>query len=111
MVSTAGNIVSLIQDSRCACSAGDKAASLALSMALSKLYRLKAEPGEPRRSEPHQAGAMEHLLLMRGRARAGPVEEPVELHVGDYMSYPADQPHLFEALENETAAVIVVEYV
>ncbi|MEC4723108.1 XRE family transcriptional regulator [Noviherbaspirillum sp. CPCC 100848] len=75
------------------------------------IYRVQAQPGEPRRSEPHSAGVVEHLVLMSGRARAGPANDTVELHAGDYMTYPADEPHIFEALEKETTAIIVVEYV
>lgn len=72
---------------------------------------MQAPSGEARRSEPHSAGVMEHLILMSSRAHAGLSNETVELLAGDYMTYPADEPHIFEALEKETTAIIVVEYV
>ncbi|NEW40712.1 helix-turn-helix transcriptional regulator [Nocardia cyriacigeorgica] len=74
------------------------------------LYRITAEPGEPRRSEPHMRGSVEHILLGAGRARAGPTDAPEELEPGDYLSYPGDLPHLFEALEPGTWATLVVEH-
>jgi transcriptional regulator with XRE-family HTH domain len=75
------------------------------------LYVITAHPGEPRRSAPHMAGTSEHVVLSTGRALVGPVEEPVELGPGDYICYPGDEPHLFEALVPETAAVIVMEHI
>jgi transcriptional regulator with XRE-family HTH domain len=75
------------------------------------LYRITAQPGEPRISEPHNPGASEHLVVSTGRARVGPVDAPLELGPGDYVCYPGDEPHVFEALEPDTAAVIVMEHV
>jgi transcriptional regulator with XRE-family HTH domain len=77
--------------------------------ARSDLYLLRAEPGQPRRSLPHPVGTTEHLVLISGRALAGPSAEPFELAPGDYLRYPGDAPHVFEALEAGTAAVLVSE--
>lgn len=73
------------------------------------LYIIQAEPGEPRRSQPHQAGTTEHVVLVGGRALVGPADDAVELHPGDYLSYPGDAAHLFEALEPGTSAVLLSE--
>jgi transcriptional regulator with XRE-family HTH domain len=75
------------------------------------LYRIAAEPGRPRRSDPHMPGTVEHLVLSTGRALAGPADEPVELGPGDYIAYPGDAPHVFEALAQDTTAVIVMEHI
>ncbi|MEV4294106.1 helix-turn-helix domain-containing protein [Microbispora rosea] len=75
------------------------------------LYRISAQPGPARTSDPHMAGTVEHLLIGTGRALAGPAEEPVELGPGDYIAYPGDAPHVFEALEPGTTAVIVMEHI
>ncbi|WP_225992936.1 helix-turn-helix domain-containing protein [Actinomadura rudentiformis] len=75
------------------------------------LYRLDVQPGEPRISEPHMAGTSEHVVVGTGRALVGPVEEPVELGPGDYISYPGDAPHIFRALEPDTTAVILMEHI
>ncbi|MFM9377082.1 helix-turn-helix domain-containing protein [Gordonia sp. VNK21] len=73
------------------------------------LYVIHAEPGPPRDSAPHARGTVEHLVLLSGRAVAGPSGDPVELHPGDYLSYPGDAPHIFEALETGTRAVLITE--
>ena len=75
------------------------------------IYRIAAQPGEPRTSEPHLRGTTEHLVLSTGRALAGPSGEPAELGPGDYVSYPGDTPHIFKALEPDTTAVIVMEHI
>lgn len=73
------------------------------------LYRVRAEPGSPRVSAPHTRGMVEYVILSTGRARVGPVDDPVELGPGDFISYPGDAPHIFEALEPGTTAVMLNE--
>ncbi|MFI6977601.1 helix-turn-helix domain-containing protein [Embleya sp. NPDC050154] len=75
------------------------------------VYRVVAQPGEPRTSEPHGAGTTEHVVLATGRALVGPVEAPVELAPGDYIAYPGDAPHVFEALAPDTSAVLISEHI
>ncbi|WP_338887628.1 helix-turn-helix domain-containing protein [Rhodococcus sovatensis] len=75
------------------------------------IYLITAQVGEPRRSDPHSPGVVEHVVLCAGRALVGPTDEPVELHPGDYISYPGDLPHTFEALDSNTTAVLVSEHV
>ena len=48
-------------------------------------------------------------MITQGRASAGPVDEAVELSVGDYISYRGDIPHLFAALTPDVSAVFVLE--
>lgn len=74
------------------------------------VYVLRAEPGPARNSEPHQPGTVEHVWLGSGRARIGPAEAPVELDAGDYVTYPGDVPHVFEALAPGTAAMSLHDY-
>ena len=56
-------------------------------------------------------GTMEHLILGSGRVLAGPEGEALELGPGDYLRYPADIPHVFNALEPGTLGVIITEHV
>jgi transcriptional regulator with XRE-family HTH domain len=74
------------------------------------LYVLRAEPGGARNSDPHQLGMVEHFWLGTGSALVGPSTEPVELAPGDYVTYPGDVPHVFEALEPGTTGTIIQEY-
>ena len=74
------------------------------------VYRITAEPGHARVSDPHMPGVSEHVVLSAGRALVGVAGEPVELAPGDYIRYPADVEHVFEALEPRTFAVLVSEH-
>ena len=46
---------------------------------------------------------------MQGRALVGLLDAAEELAAGDYICYPADQPHIFKALEPDTHALLVAE--
>ncbi|SDD13410.1 helix-turn-helix domain-containing protein [Rhodococcus tukisamuensis] len=74
------------------------------------IYRLTIEPGPARESDPHPPGVVEHVVLSAGRALVGLAGEPVELGPGDYISYPGDVAHVFQALEPGTRAVLVSEH-
>jgi quercetin dioxygenase-like cupin family protein len=75
------------------------------------IYRVGAEPGTGHKASPHTAGTVEHLILGTGRVLAGPEGEAVELGPGDYLRYPGDIPHVFDALEPGTLGVIIMEHV
>ena len=75
------------------------------------IFRLVVQPGDPRVSDPHNPGTTEHVVLSTGRARVGPAAQPVELRAGDYVTYPGDAPHVFEALAPDTTGVIVMEHI
>lgn len=73
------------------------------------VYLIQAEPGQPRDSQPHPAGTVEHVILGQGAARIEVLGQSYELHVGDYLTYPGDQPHKFTALQPDTNVVFIVE--
>lgn len=75
------------------------------------LYLVSAEPGAPRESDPHAPGTLEHVVIGAGKALIGTVDEPVELDVGDYISYPGDVRHVCHALEPGTFLMMVMEHV
>jgi transcriptional regulator with XRE-family HTH domain len=74
------------------------------------VYLIEAQPGEPRRSEPHMPGTIEHVVIGTGRALVGPAEDPIELGQGDYIAYPGDELHIFNAIEPATSAVMIMEH-
>ncbi|MEV6112462.1 XRE family transcriptional regulator [Streptomyces sp. NPDC052109] len=74
------------------------------------LYRLRAEPGAARASEPHIPGTVEHLIVGSGRVKAGPADEEVELGPGDYLTYRGDVAHSYEALEPGTTFILVMQH-
>ncbi len=73
------------------------------------MYLIRAEPGVPKVSAPHVRGAVEHVVISAGSARLGPVGAAVELRAGDFVTYPGDVEHVFEALEPGTVAVMITE--
>jgi transcriptional regulator with XRE-family HTH domain len=74
------------------------------------IYRIETSPGPGRLSDPHMPGVVEHVVLSTGRALAGIADDPVELSPGDYISYPADIPHLFQALDGPAHAILISEH-
>jgi transcriptional regulator with XRE-family HTH domain len=73
------------------------------------LYALDLEQGAVRHADPHHAGVLEHLVVVVGRLRAGPASEPVLLEQGDLITFGADVPHIYEALET-THCVLLMAY-
>lgn len=74
------------------------------------IYLMQMQPGTPRQAQPHLPGSVEHLILAAGRLRAGPQDQPVELSPGDYVTFPGDAAHLYEALAPHTWAVMIMEH-
>lgn len=73
------------------------------------LYALDLEKGAVRHADAHHAGVLEHLVVVVGRLRAGPQDEPVLLEAGDLITFGADVPHVYEALET-THCVLLMAY-
>ena len=73
------------------------------------IYVMELEPGQAREAAAHIPGSIEHLVLSAGRIKAGPIGEEIELHPGDYVMFPGDVPHHYEALE-DSWAVLVMEH-
>ncbi|QSB04499.1 helix-turn-helix domain-containing protein [Natronoglycomyces albus] len=73
------------------------------------IFLITAQPGDARRSASHTLGIVEHVIISHGRAKVGPADSPMVLNPGDYMTYPGDEPHYFEALEPNTRAILISE--
>ncbi|MFC7533420.1 helix-turn-helix domain-containing protein [Actinoplanes sp. GCM10030250] len=73
------------------------------------IYVVELEPGDAREAEPHIPGTVEHMVVASGRIVTGPVGETVELGAGDYVTFPGDVPHRYEALAS-TWAVLIMEH-
>jgi transcriptional regulator with XRE-family HTH domain len=73
------------------------------------LYLIDIEAGSVRHAEAHHAGVIEHMVVVEGRLRVGPQSGPVELGPGDLVSFAADVPHVYEALET-THTVLLMSY-
>jgi transcriptional regulator with XRE-family HTH domain len=73
------------------------------------IYVIKLEPGKSRDADAHLPGSIEHIVVGAGRILAGPAGEQIELGPGDYVTFPGDVPHRYEALE-DSWAVLVMEH-
>jgi mannose-6-phosphate isomerase-like protein (cupin superfamily) len=73
------------------------------------LYALDLEAGAVRHAAAHHAGVEEHLVVVAGRMRVGPEAGPVELAAGDLVTFAADVPHVYDALET-THSVLLMSY-
>ena len=74
-----------------------------------ELYALDLEAGAIRHADAHHAGVEEHLVVVEGRLRVGPQDGPAELEAGDLVTFAADVPHVYEAIET-TRAVLLMAY-
>ena len=75
-----------------------------------EIMSLEMRHGATRVADPHIRGTVEHILVYEGRLRTGPVDHPVDLDPGDFVSFDADVPHCYEALEKPTRWVGVLDY-
>jgi transcriptional regulator with XRE-family HTH domain len=73
-----------------------------------EMYDMRVVPGEPRHADAHQPGVTEQILVVAGRLRVGPETGPVELGPGDFGVFEASVPHVYEALDAEVAATLVI---
>lgn len=63
-----------------------------------EVYVLDLESGARRDAAAHSLGVVEHVVVIAGRAEVGPVDRPSTLGPGDWLSFPADVPHVYQGL-------------
>jgi transcriptional regulator with XRE-family HTH domain len=52
-------------------------------------------------------GSRAHVYVLHGKLITGPAARPSELSPGDYASFPADVPHLYEAVRHPARALVL----
>jgi quercetin dioxygenase-like cupin family protein len=55
-------------------------------------------------------GEHQHLIVAAGRMRAARASDAVALGPGDYLAFPGDVAHRYEALEPGTLAVLLMDH-
>jgi transcriptional regulator with XRE-family HTH domain len=70
-----------------------------LVLAARQTYELEARP----------SGARAQLYVLAGRLIAGPAERYTELAAGDYASFPADVPQVYEATRHPARALLLTQ--
>jgi transcriptional regulator with XRE-family HTH domain len=73
-----------------------------------EVYLLTLASGTVHRSGAHGAGVSEHLLITRGRARAGVLGREQEVGVGETAVWVSDTEHGYEALGGPVEAVLTI---
>lgn len=75
-----------------------------------ELYQLRVDRGHEVVSQKHSAGVFEHIVVHSGRLIAGPVDEVADLAPGDYMSFTADQTHMYRSPDGASVATLLMHY-
>jgi transcriptional regulator with XRE-family HTH domain len=57
--------------------------------------------------DPRPEGARASVFVIEGTLIAGPVERSTELGAGDYMTFPADVPHIYNAGRRAARALVL----
>jgi transcriptional regulator with XRE-family HTH domain len=76
---------------------------------LAEIYEVTFAPRR-RTADPHPFGVIESLVLTEGRLLIGPVVSPSTLGPGDYIRFPGDVPHLYEAIDEPAHGILVMSH-
>jgi transcriptional regulator with XRE-family HTH domain len=71
-------------------------------------YELIVRPGGALVSEPHAAGAMEHLTVLEGALQVQAGEELTAIPAGATARYSADQPHALRNIDETVARALLI---
>lgn len=71
-------------------------------------YEMRFRPRSELVSEPHPAGAVEHLTVLEGSVTVRSGDDRSVAVSGDTLRYPADRPHVIANPGDAPAAVVVV---
>jgi transcriptional regulator with XRE-family HTH domain len=75
-----------------------------------ELYVLDIERGTRREAAAHSPGVIEHVIVIDGTAEVGPIDEPTQLQAGDCITFAADLPHLYRAVDGATRLLSLTDY-
>jgi transcriptional regulator with XRE-family HTH domain len=75
-----------------------------------EVYVISMDEGVRRDADSHGFGVIEHAIAMEGRVDIGLADESAELSPGDLITFPADQPHHYQAIEGPARVVAIHQY-
>lgn len=78
--------------------------------ALIEIYTIELKHGAVRHAEPHVTGLFEHVTVAAGSVQISADSFSEVLHTGDLLSFRADRPHSYRAIEGPARLVSVHEY-
>jgi len=73
----------------------------------SQLFELSLPARRVQEEGARAAGSRAQILVLQGKLIAGPVERISELSTGDYASFPADGPHVYETTRGSARALVL----
>lgn len=73
-----------------------------------EVYDQRVRPGAVQHSDGHPG--LEHVTVTSGRLKVGPPGEPYVLGPGDYVCFPAQRPHIYEAVDEPVVSVLLLQY-
>jgi XRE family transcriptional regulator, regulator of sulfur utilization len=71
-------------------------------------YSVDIDPQVERQAAPHSRGVVEHLFVVAGRVEVQVGNFVEQLGEGDRLSFLADRPHAYRALDEKAARVVVL---
>jgi transcriptional regulator with XRE-family HTH domain len=74
-----------------------------------EVMELTLSPRHTHEVEAKPTGARTHVYVLAGTLIAGPAERYTELASGDYASFPADVPQLYEAARHAARALLLTQ--
>ena len=75
-----------------------------------EILELSVQPAQSVTSQPHAIGVWEHLILRRGELSAGLVGHLASLRPGDYITFPGDEQHGYEAGRSGAKAILLMRH-
>lgn len=74
-----------------------------------EVTELALDPGVLSELESQRPGSRVHVYIVQGKLIAGPVERATELASGDYATFPADVPYIFETRRGPARALLITD--
>ncbi|MGA7705975.1 MAG: XRE family transcriptional regulator [Solirubrobacteraceae bacterium] len=87
--------------------AGVRMLEATVSDGRAELFELSLPAGYTHESDARLPGSRSQVLVLKGQMILGPVERISELNAGDYASFPADVPHLYETVRAPSRALVI----
>lgn len=72
-----------------------------------EIYEAQWPKRSTRNAGGHGPGTREHVFVTRGGLKVGPLGREVGLSAGDYATFAADEPHLYEARAGTRALLLM----
>jgi quercetin dioxygenase-like cupin family protein len=74
-----------------------------------ELFDQRVRPGETQYSQGHPG--LEHIVVTSGNLRVGPPDGPYLLGPGDYLCFPASEPHIYQTADSSpVVSVLLLQY-